>query len=122
MGVIALLTVIGALVCAYVPGFSYLFTWPLCFTLIAILIRFLIPVDSYSFFAASGRVLHLIACAATVLIWVPRLVIDMFDLDMSKSYLLALLVVIFISLILAQLDLLLTQVGTEPPLVEEEII
>lgn len=122
MAVIALLAVVGALVCIFVPGFSYLFVWPLGFTLIALLIRLGIPPGNYGFSAVSSRVLQLIACAITVLVWMPRIVLDMFDLDMSQSYLFALLVVLFLQLVLAQLDLLFTQVGTESPSIEKEYI
>jgi hypothetical protein len=111
-GMAALLVVIGAAVSIFAPGFSYLFAWSLLLTVFALGYRFQRS-SKVRLFATA--VCLVIASAAIVLTWIPRLVIDMFDLDMSKSYLVAVWVVLFLGLAMAQLDLLPTSGRIEKP-------
>jgi len=114
-GLTALLVAMGAAVSIFLPGFSYLFAWPLLFTVFALGCRFQSSSRVRSLTVAFCRVPLLIASAATVLTWIPRLLIDMFDLDMSKSYLVAVWVVLFLALAMSQFDLLSTLGGTDKP-------
>jgi hypothetical protein len=107
-GVMALLVAIGVAVSYLAPGFSYLFAWPMLFTVIALGCRFKSPLRTRSLAGALFGVALVIALAATVLTWVPRIVLDMFDLDMSKSYLVGLWVVLFLGMAMSQFDLLST--------------
>jgi len=106
--VMALLVAIGVAVSYLAPGFSYLFAWPMLFTVIALGCRFKSPLRTRSLAGALFGVALVIALAATVLTWVPRIVLDMFDLDMSKSYLVGLWVVLFLGMAMSQFDLLST--------------
>ncbi len=114
-GLAVLLVAIGAAVSIFAVGFSYLFAWPLLFTVFALGCRFQSPLRARSLTAAFCGAPLVIASAATVLTWIPRLVIDMFDLDMSKSYLVAVWVVLFLGLAMSQFDLLSTPGGAEKP-------
>lgn len=107
-GIITLLAVLGLAVAIAKPGFSYLFGGSLLFTALGLGCHNLNNMKARPLMDVFSGALLVIASAATVLTWTPRIVLDMFDLNMSQSYLIGVWVVLFIGLIMAQFDLLAT--------------